>query len=90
MHKCLKGSISSNLLATMFDQTGNSPVNEDGPTLFKHLTTFTMVTSLQLSMLSFKNILEFDPAEHNFNFPMINTQLIHLFVLATTQERNLQ
>jgi hypothetical protein len=76
MHKCLKSSITGDLHATIFDQTGNLPGNEDGPTLFKKLTTFTMVASLQQSMLSFKNILEFDPTEHTFNIPMINTKLI--------------
>jgi hypothetical protein len=41
-------------------------------------------------MLSFKMILEFDPAVHKFHIPTINTKLNHLFVLATTRERTLQ
>jgi hypothetical protein len=49
-----------------------------------------MVASLQLLMLSFKMILEFDPAVHKFHIPTINTKLNHLFVLATTRESTLQ
>jgi hypothetical protein len=84
-----KGSVTSDLRATIFDQAGNLPIAEDGPTLFKKLTTFTMVASLQLSMISFKNILDFDPADHKFNIPTINTKINHLFVLATTRKRQL-
>jgi hypothetical protein len=89
LYKCLKSSISGDLRATIFDQVGNLPITDDGPTLFKKLTTFTMVASLQLSMISFKNILQFEPVEHKFNIPTINTKLNHLFVLATTRERQL-
>jgi hypothetical protein len=66
LYKCLKSSITGDLRATVFDQTDNLLATEDGPALFKKLTTFTMVASTQLSMLSFKNILEFDPP---FNMP---------------------
>lgn len=90
LYQCLKRSITGDLRATVFDQTDNLPATEDGPTLFKKLTTFTMVASTQLSMLSFKHILEFDPSAHAFNIPTINTKLIHLFVLATTRDRILQ
>jgi hypothetical protein len=89
MYKYLKPSITGDLCATVFDQAGNLPIHEDGPNLFKKLTDFTMVASLQLSMLSFKTILEFDPAVHAFNIPTVNTKLNHLFVLATTRERAL-
>jgi hypothetical protein len=78
------------LHATIFDQADNLPTTEDGPTLFKKLTALTMVASLQLSVLSFKMILEFDPVVHKFHIPTINTMLNHLFVLATTCERTLQ
>jgi hypothetical protein len=49
-----------------------------------------MVASLQLSMLPFKMILEFDPAVYKFHIPTINTKLNHLFVLTTACERTLQ
>jgi hypothetical protein len=89
LFKCLKHSIEGDLRATLFDQDGNLPTHEDGPLFFKRLTSFTMAASLQLSMHSFQHILEFDPADHGFNIPTINTKLNHLFVLATTRERNL-
>jgi hypothetical protein len=74
LYKCLKSSITGDLCATVFDQTDNLlPTTEDGPALFKKLTTFTMVASTQLSMLSFKSILEFDPSEHAFNIPRPST-----------------
>ena len=43
-----------------------------------------MTASLQLSMDSFKQILEFDLANNAFNITTINTKLNLLFVLATT------
>lgn len=89
LYKCLKASITGDLKATLFNQDGNIPLHEDGPLLFKTLTLFTIAASLQLSMLSFKNILEFSSAEHGFNIPVINTKLNHLFVLATTRDRRL-
>jgi hypothetical protein len=87
LYKCLKTSIGGDLKATLFDQQGNLLTHEDGPTLFKRLTSFTMAASLQLSMLSFQQILEFNPAEHNYNVSTMNTKLNHLFVLATTRQR---
>jgi hypothetical protein len=57
MYKCVKLSITGDLCATIFDQADNLPTTEDDPTLFKKLTAFTMVASLELSMLSFKMIL---------------------------------
>jgi hypothetical protein len=89
MYKCVKASITRDLHATIFNQADTLPTMEDGPTLFKKLTTFTMVSSLQLSMLSFKMILEFDPSAHRYDIPTINTKLNHLFFLATTRERTL-
>ena len=48
-----------------------------------------MAVSLQLSIDSFKRILDFDPANHGFNITSINTKLNHLFVLATTGQRTI-
>jgi len=56
----------------------------DGIKLFKKLTTFTTVASLQLSLLSFNSILEFNPFDHAFDVPTINTKLMNLLTLATT------
>jgi hypothetical protein len=37
-------------------------------------------------MISFKMILEFDPAAYKYHISTINTKLNHLFVLATSRE----
>ena len=89
MFRCLKSSIKGDLKDTIFTQYENLPEHEDDISLFKQLTTFTTVASLQLSMISFQNILDFDPSDFKFNIPVINGKLIHLFVLATTQTRSL-
>ena len=89
LYLCLKSSITGDLKATLFDQAGNLPLYEDGPTLFIKLTSFTMTATLQLSMLSFKQILEFDPTTCDFNIASVNTKLNHLFILATTSQRQL-
>ena len=87
MYSCLKSSISGDLKSTLFSQVGNLPTHEYGTRLFSQLTTFTMAASLQLSMDSFKRILEFDPANNASNINTINTKLNHLFVLTTTGQR---
>ena len=89
MYKCIKSSIKGDIRDTIFTQIGNIPTISDGIALFKKSTTFTSVASLQLSMLSFNSILSFNPFEHSFNIPTINSKLMHLFVLATTQHRDL-
>ena len=83
-------SITGDLKTTVFDQIDNLPTNEDGPSLFKLLTSFTTISSLQLSMLAFRQILDFDPAAHEFKIATVNTKLNHLFVLATTPHRRLE
>jgi hypothetical protein len=40
-----------------------------------------------LSIISFNQILQFDPAIYHFNVPTVNTKLSHLFTLATTSSR---
>ena len=47
------------------------------------------VSSLQLSNMSLQQILIFNPANSDFQIPNINTELISLFTLATTQNRTL-
>ena len=89
MYKCIKSSIKGDIRDTIFTQIGNIPTISDGVALFKKSTTFTSVALLQLSMLSFNSILSFNPFEHSFNIPTINSKLMHLFVLATTQHRDL-
>jgi len=85
MIQCIKNSIKRSIRDTIFTQSGNIPTHADGIALFKKLTTFTTVSSLQLSLLSFNSILEFNPFDHTFDVPTINTKLMNLFMLATTQ-----
>jgi hypothetical protein len=75
--------------STMLHQTGNLQANEDGVAFFFRLTQLTAVASLQLSMLLWKKIMEFDPTEFQFNIPVINTQLNELFIMAATVQRPL-
>ena len=87
MYRTIKQSVDGDLRATLLLQVSNLPLNEDGVALFYRLTKFTIVASGQLSILSFKQILEFQPSEHAYNIPTINTQLNHLFFLATNRNR---
>ena len=89
LFKCLESSVTGDLKATIFTQSGNLPGNEDGISLFKLLTSLTNVASLQLSMISFNNIIMFDPAIYKFSIPSINSKLINLFMLVTTNTRAL-
>ena len=89
MYNCVKSSIAGDIKDTIFTQFDNMPDNEDGVALFKQLTTLTTISSLQLSLLSFNNILNFNPVDHGFNIPILNSKLFHLFVLATTSTRTL-
>ena len=89
MFQCIKSSIRGSIWDTIFTQSGNIPMHADGNTLFKKLTTFTTVASLQLLLLSFNSILEFNHFDHAFNVPTINTKLMNLFTLAATQHRTL-
>lgn len=89
MFSCIKSSIQGDIKDTIFTQFGNLPSHEDGVALFKRITTFTSVSSLQLSMLSFNNILTFNPHDFQYNIPVINKKLVHYFVLSTTSSRTL-
>lgn len=81
---CIKSSIKGDIRDTIFTQFGNLPLLEDCISLFKRISYFTTVSSLQLSLLSFNNILTFNPHDYKFNIPIINIKLIHFFVLSTT------
>ena len=90
MYHCIKASITGDIRSNLFSQSiGNLPQFEDGPALFTSLTKFTSISSTQLSLIAFKNILNFDPSDYAFNIVTINTHLNHLFVIATTARRTL-
>ena len=87
MFKCIKSSITCTLRDTIFTQAGNFPANTDGPSLFKKLTSFTSVASLQLSLLSLNILTTLDPLDYDFYVSAIITKLMQLFVLYTTQHQ---
>ena len=89
MYNCIKSSITGDIKDTIFTQFDNLPADEDGIQLFKTLTTFITVASFKLSLLSFNNIIHFSPVDLDFNIFVINTKLIHLFVLAMTATRDI-
>ena len=91
MYHCIKASIKGSVRDTIFFQASVIPAHPDGVALFKKLTDFTTVASVQLSLslslslLSINAITSFNPFDHAFDIPAINTKLTHLFVLATTK-----
>jgi len=89
MFSCIKSSIEGDIKDTIFTQFGDLPSHDNGVSLFKRITSFTSVSSLQLSMLSFNNILTFNPHDFKYNIPIINKKLVHYFVLSTTSSRTL-
>ena len=89
MYSCLKSSITGSIKNSIFSQYGNLPPHEDGVAFFKQLTTFTTVASLQLSTISFSNILHFNPFDYDFDISVINSKLLNLFILATTSTREI-
>ena len=89
LFKCLESSIVGDLKSTIFSQSDNIPTDEYEVPLFKLLTSFISVASFQLSMISFNQILNFEPSEFNFIIPKINLKLMTLFLLATNKTRKL-
>ena len=89
MYSCLKSSITGSIKNFISTQYGNLPPHEDGVAFFKQLTTFTTVSSLQLSSISFSNILHFNPFDYDFNISVVNSKLLNLFILATTTTREI-
>ena len=56
-YECLKKSIATDVLATLFEQADNLLTEADGPTFFAKMLSFTTVSSLQLSMMAFDQIM---------------------------------
>lgn len=84
MYYALRKSISGDLQNIVFGSVDNLPAHEDGPLLFKQLTTYTSMATLNLTIISLNQISSLDPAKYDYNIPNINTHLGHLFVLAST------
>jgi len=88
IYSCIKNSIKGDLKDTIFTQFDNIPDYDDGDNIFKRLTTFTTVSSLQLTVLSYINILNFTTSDHQLDIPTINSKVIHLFVLSQLFSRS--
>ena len=68
---------------------GNLPCHEDGGAFSKQLTRFTTVASLQLSTISFSDILHFNSCNYDFDILVIDNKLLNLFILATIATREI-
>jgi hypothetical protein len=88
-YHCLKSTLEGDIKATLFDQIGNHPTQEDGATLFKTITEFSLASSLQLTIKTISDIQALDPADCQFKITTINTKLTHYFILASSGSRSL-
>ena len=82
--------ITGTICDTVFDQVKNLPTNEDGVALFKIFMSFTVIKSLQLSILYLNQIMILLLSTYNYAIPTINTKLTHLFLIACTTTRILE
>ena len=85
MYLALQKSLGRDLHTTLFHQVRDLPEHEDGPGLFKTLTDFMIVASLQLSIISSRLLLKFDRRAYQFHVPQINTRLTHSSSLPVPQ-----
>ena len=85
LFRCLRKSITGSLKETIFGQIGNIPQDEDGVALFKQMAKYSTVSSLQLAIATTTDIQNLCPAELDFSISRINSRLVALFGLVTTQ-----
>ena len=69
----------------MFSHITNVSSVDDDVSFFFQMTKLTMSSTLKLSMSAFKNILDFNSKDYNYQIPNINAQFNHLLVLSTTR-----
>lgn len=89
MFSCLFQSIEGDIRSVLFEQDGNTPAHQDGPTLFKRIVDMTATSSLQVSMQAIRQLQDLDPSDYKFNIAALNTKATQLFTLATTTARAL-
>ena len=80
----LSKSVTGTICDTVFDKAKNLPTNEYCVILFKLFTSFTVVGSLQPSIISFNQITSFYLSTYDYNIPTINTKLTDLLLIART------
>jgi len=88
LYMCLKSSLFGPIRELIFDQAQNLP-SQDGPELFLKLTEYTVASSLVLSMDASDRLTNYDPAVRKFQIAQINSDLMHLFVLARSRYRQI-
>jgi len=84
MIQCVKSSIKGIIRDIIFTQLGNLSTHQNGIIIFKKFTSFISVSSIQLSLLFFNTILEYNLLDLEFDISKNNTKLNHLFMLDTT------
>ena len=82
LFQACKRSLEGDIFTLVFQQDGNIPGTEDGVSLFFTVTTYTMSSSVRLSMDSMDRLYAYDPTTRKFNISLINKDLLSLFVLA--------
>jgi hypothetical protein len=88
-YHCVKATLEGDIRETIFEQLANLPGYEDGATLFKTIISLSMASSLQLTIQTIQNIQALDPSEFEYKISSINTRLVHLFMLASSINRQL-
>ena len=89
MYLCIKSSINGDNKNIIFTRLNNIPNHDDGNNLSKKLKIFTTVSSLQLLITPYTNILNFISFNLLFSIHIITRKLIHLFILSTTSSHTL-
>jgi len=87
LFQALGDSLEYPLETTMLE---NIPAHKEGVAFFKLLTTFTELSSLNLAFASSEKLLTFNPADFNFEIPMVNEGLNELFILASTPQNKIK
>ena len=64
-YSMLSESVTGKFRNTAFEQAQNLPTNKDGVTIFNIFTSFTVVASLQILILSFNQITSLIPSTYN-------------------------
>ena len=80
----LPKSVTGAIHDTAFEKVQNLLSKKYGIALLKLFTSFTVVASLQISILSFNQITNLRLLTYNYIIPKINTNPTHIFLLAST------
>ena len=87
MYASLSCTAEGDLQSVLFEQDGNLPDHEDGPSLFKRMIDMSIASSTQISIQALRELQDLDPAVYEYNIAAVNTKATRLFTLATTGAR---